>query len=145
MKRIAAVALLMFATALTVHTSMEAHAAELRLEALTSTDAGPTNTNSSSNLLGANAFYTIQCANPFCVKFSATSPAGPVCSTDFKVDERITGYDSPDAGAVGYTTFKSPSFHTYRFQAAQGYPYVAVKSLDAGNPDCQLFNDKKAR
>ena len=91
---------------------------DTRIGALTSTDAGTSN----SLTISPNVTYTVQCSIPSCYK-TGTSTLTADCSTDFLLPLTDTKYTR---------TFDSSS-HTK----------VAAKAVDAGNPACQVYQTTK--
>jgi len=116
--------------------AVAAHGGEQYQAALSSSDAGSSNTASVKRFQN----YALQCANPACFKLGSVTPLAADCSQDFNVDRRITGNHQPDAGAVGYYVVTVPAKHEHRFNAG-GASFIVARALDGGSPACNVYLD----
>lgn len=98
--------------------ALNAHAYDVNLGALTSTDAGTSN----SLTVPAKVTITLQCVEPSCYK-TGTSTLTATCASNYVLPLVGTKYErSLDTGA---------------------HNRVAAIAVDAGNPGCQVFQTTK--
>lgn len=103
-----------------------AHAADVWVSALTSTDAGATNTYT----MTGKSTYKLKCKNAACHSFGTTSSApAPDCTKDSMLAQVTTGLTGGVPPLINYVQ---------EFENG-GYTKVAARAPDAGNPDCSLF------
>lgn len=128
----------------------QAEAADVWKAALTSNDAGSTNTAS----ITAGFDYAIQCATEACYKTGATTGLSADCTKDYVLPEEqgcngagtIQGILVVDAGYVATTTSTrggaTHCFFSRDFEAG-GSKFIVARALDAGNPACRLYQRTK--
>lgn len=114
--------------AFTVVAPASAHAADIWVSAMSSTDAGPTNAVAFPN---KRATYRVECTLPGVTKVCTTSSCSPANGTDKRLECNL-GQGTTTASAI------CTSYQTHEFESA-GYSYVAAMAADAGNPACNLF------
>lgn len=120
---IAAVAF--FAVCMTLTAPAPAHAQQYKAT-LTSIDAGPTN----AATLEQSREYELRCAEAACFELgTATTAPAPVCTTDYILRESQTYLNQANVEVRTYAT---------RFKSG-GFTRCQAKALDAGNPNCKLY------
>jgi hypothetical protein len=135
-----------------------AEAAPVWKVALSSSDAGATNTAT----MDKQRTYSVQCASPACVKTATSGTVVPDCAKDYVLPAvlvsaggagTITGTtNATDAGIGGsgltqYTLETSASTASYRYQLefeSAAHSRVAAMALDAGDPACNLIQLTKS-
>lgn len=123
---LAAFAFVVFA--FTVAAPLSAHAADVFVTSMSSTDAGPTNAAAFPN---RKATYRVECSLPGVYKVCTSSTCSPANGTDKRLECNLgQGTTTPSAVCTSYQTGE--------FESA-GYAYVATIAADAGNPACNLF------
>lgn len=113
-----------FAFASVLVLAIPSFASDVYKAALTSSDAGSTNTGDIGAL---NRKATLQCAIPACYRTGTSTPLAANCATDYVLP--INGYTAV-AG-------QPPKFE--RSFDMGGDRYVVARATDGGNPDCLLF------
>lgn len=104
--------------------ALPSFASDVYKAALTSTDAGSTNTGDIGAL---NRKATLQCAIPACYRTGSSSTLAADCTTDYRLP------------LVGYTAVAGQPPKFERSFDMGGHRYVVARATDGGNPDCLLF------
>lgn len=103
--------------------------AQVALGRLTSNDAGATNTLTIPQLNNIE----VQCVEPACLKLSLDGGI-PACATDYFVPGRTAN------GSVGDNIGRSSRNGVIN---TGGFSRLKAMALDAGNPDCTVFQSIK--
>ncbi len=138
MKKIALSSIAVLAVVAFVVFIQSASAGPVWKVALTSTDAGSTNTAA----LSQQRDYLIQCDKPACFKTGSSSSLSADCSKDFVLKEAETTTSILVDGGSSETGTTLADVHTFAFKSGQD-TYVVAKALDAGNPACDVYLDRR--
>jgi len=124
-----------------------AYAADVWKAALTSNDAGTTN----SVLVGGGITVALQCDNPACYKASLTTPITADCSKDWVLQPSTSGsgavmgtfnlltFGGGDGGLTAVSLAPVPVVKYQKEFDMGGLAYVAAFALDGGNPACDVY------
>ncbi len=122
----------------------EAHASA-KYQANLTWDGGATGVSQVASVTGKNQTIQFQPVksvalpngSQFCYRTCATSTCVPDCTKDVILNAPIVNYQVADAGNVGFTVLSYPQLPLEPIQMGADQ-YLAISSLDAGNPNVNL-------